>query len=958
MPKNPNELYSVYKTTVWFAIASIALTVFLYLMVMEDYSREWKVWQKEFVELDREMVVHQLEEAHKNVDAKKVEALKSDLVLAEEALASKHAEVEALKANKTGLNLELLKTKTRSQNLKQHYDSYKFYYEEHDEHGEKIEAEFYGKKLKELEPQLSEAKLEQERIEAELEAKDADLLRFTERTAQLEGEIEKLLQEQQRLEKALKHLEPSLVKDALNAPMIDFIQPTLQVQQVVLEHLEEDFYFAKAQRVDRCTTCHLAIDRKGFEDAPQPFTTHSNMDLFLAADSPHPLEKIGCTTCHGGSGRSMGFTWAAHTPRNQEQAEEWKKKYHWRELHKWKEKMLPLQHVQASCTQCHQGVVNIPGAPKLNEGRALAQASGCFGCHAVKGFEDRWKVGPDLGNVRSKLDREWIVRWLQNPKAFRASTKMPRVFHLENTSSDEDKKKSNAAIEGIATYLLKNSDTIELTAPPQKGDPEIGKGLVKELGCLGCHSADDAQVNDHGPELIHFGSKVNADWLYTWLKNPKHYAPDTRMPNLRLGDDEASHITAYLLQDRNEAFEAMPLPQVDESDVDELVIDFLTRTMRRSQAEEKLSSLGLEEKFEMVGHRMLRQQGCFGCHAIQGFEEEKPIGTELTKEGQKELDKFDFGFVHDIEHSRQGWLFQKLKEPRSFDRGKVKMYHEKLRMPDFGFTDEQAEALVTFLLSSREIDIPLEMQRMLNLKEAEIEAGRVLVSKFNCQGCHTLDDVEGRIRSLYDDLGKAPPVIEGEGAKIQETWLFHFLKHPSLIRPWLKIRMPIFDFSDEEADALVKYFSNLDDQKISFAREKVEATKQELSIGRDLFTQLKCIQCHQPGEAQALSASFLAPNLVITKDRLKPAWVIEWLKDPQELQAGTMMPGFFPDGETPIPDKLDGDASKQIKAIRDYLWHFTEEEEQIVTGKKTITNKEQAPASVPSEPVAAHGGVV
>ncbi len=587
--------------------------------------------------------------------------------------------------------------------------------------------------------------------------------------------------------------------------------------------------------------------------------------------------------------------------------------------------MLPLQHTQASCAKCHGGVLEVPKAPQLNEGRRLAQKFGCFGCHTVKGFEHAWKAGPGLLNIQSKVDREWIVRWLQNPKGFRASTQMPQVFHLENTSSPEDKAKSNAAIEGVATYLLKHSDPIPLKTPPAEGDPEIGKKLVQDLGCLGCHSGGDSKASDHGPELVHLGSKVSREWLFTWLKDPKFVSHNTRMPNLRLTDEEAAHMASYLLESKNQKFDDMPLPQVEDKELNGLTLDYMTRKMRHAEAQDKLSKMDLESKFEFVGREMILQQGCFGCHDIRGFEDMKPIGTELTKEGQKEVDKLYFGFV-DIEHTRQAWFFQKLKNPRIFDRGKLLGYHERLRMPHFGFTDEEAEALTTFLLSLREEHIPLEMTRQLNLKENEIEVGRRLVSKFNCQGCHSLDGAEGRIRQLYDDPGNAPPILDGEGAKVQEAWLYHFLQKPEAIRPWLKIRMPTFGFSEEQTNNLVKYFHNLAEQKISFAPAELHATDESIQTGRNLFIKLKCIQCHQPGEAASLSASFLAPDLTLARERLKPDWISEWLKDPQVLQSGTMMPGFFPEGQTPFPDVLGGDAVEQIRAIRDYLLIFTPEE--------------------------------
>jgi hypothetical protein len=60
----------------------------------------------------------------------------------------------------------------------------------------------------------------------------------------------------------------------------------------------------------------------------------------------------------------------------------------------------------------------------------------------------------------------------------------------------------------------------------------------------------------------------------------------------------------------------------------------------------------------------------------------------------------------------------------------------------------------------------------------------------------------------------------------------------------------------------------------------------------------------------------------MAKHRLKPAWVEDWIKNPEALQPGTMMPGFFPEGQSPSPNVLGGDADKQIEAIRDYLYRY------------------------------------
>ncbi|MGH7889124.1 MAG: c-type cytochrome, partial [Thermodesulfobacteriota bacterium] len=197
---------------------------------------------------------------------------------------------------------------------------------------------------------------------------------------------------------------------------------------------------------------------------------------------------------------------------------------------------------------------------------------------------------------------------------------------------------------------------------------------------------------------------------------------------------------------------------------------------------------------------------------------------------------------------------------------------------------------------------------------------------------HTLDGKEAAVRSIIEDKGNAPPILDGEGKKVQETWLYHFLESPSTIRPWLKYRMPTFGFKEEELTAFVQYFNHLSDVQPSYAgAQHPKSTPEELQAGQKLFKTFQCIKCHQSKPDPALSASFLAPDLVITKDRLKPDWVLEWLHDPQAIQPGTMMPAFFPEGQSPVKDILDGDAAKQIKAIRDYLTVFTPEEVVRIT---------------------------
>jgi hypothetical protein len=167
--------------------------------------------------------------------------------------------------------------------------------------------------------------------------------------------------------------------------------------------------FTGTPKVDRCTTCHLGIDKKGFEKAPQPYTTHPNLELYVTG--PHAIDRVGCTVCHGGRGRATSFKAAVHTASSREQEVAWGKYTGTKEYERWHLWDQPMQTkgtTESQCLKCHRGQVEVPRAEKLNTGTALVEKYGCFGCHKIKGWEDLRKVGPDLSKVASKTSEEWI----------------------------------------------------------------------------------------------------------------------------------------------------------------------------------------------------------------------------------------------------------------------------------------------------------------------------------------------------------------------------------------------------------------------------------------------------------------------------------------------------------------------------------------------------------------------
>jgi cytochrome c1 len=53
-----------------------------------------------------------------------------------------------------------------------------------------------------------------------------------------------------------------------------------------------------------------------------------------------------------------------------------------------------------------------------------------------------------------------------------------------------------------------------------------------------------------GPTLTQVGSRLNAAWIYHWLKNPQALRPDTIEPNQNMSDEDAGALTAFLMMQK------------------------------------------------------------------------------------------------------------------------------------------------------------------------------------------------------------------------------------------------------------------------------------------------------------------------------------------------------------------------------------------------------------------------
>jgi mono/diheme cytochrome c family protein len=143
------------------------------------------------------------------------------------------------------------------------------------------------------------------------------------------------------------------------------------------------------------------------------------------------------------------------------------------------------------------------------------------------------------------------------------------------------------------------------------------------------------------------------------------------------------------------------------------------------------------------------------------------------------------------------------------------------------------------------------------------------------------------------------------------------------MRVWLKIRMPDFRLKDKEVKALTRYFIRFRRGLTSKTVPLPDGSSQpagpsSIDKGKELYALYECAKCHptvgatiEPGQETAV----LAPSLEDAGRRLKPDWILSFLRDPQSIYPDTKMPNFFYDSGEPMEDE----AEAKIAAIRDYL---------------------------------------
>ncbi len=215
-------------------------------------------------------------------------------------------------------------------------------------------------------------------------------------------------------------------------------------------------------------------------------------------------------------------------------------------------------------------------------------------------------------------------------------------------------------------------------------------------------------------------------------------------------------------------------------------------------------------------------------------------------------------------------------------------------------------------------------------------------ANYNCQGCHQIGAKGGTIRAVIEDQlessggdvlqaqALSPPMLYnekskiGEGARVHTDWLHGFLADPSNhIRPWLQLRMPTFEFTEEQLNTITRYFAAQDRVPYPYEPKPAVDARRWWRRARTSSSKWQCVKCHVvAGKLPNQDPANMAPDLANVPRRLRADWLVAVARRSRAHPARHAHARELPRGlrrRTPIPEILGGDQKKQIEAVRAYL---------------------------------------
>ncbi|MBC8115392.1 MAG: hypothetical protein H7062_13495, partial [Candidatus Saccharimonas sp.] len=188
--------------------------------------------------------------------------------------------------------------------------------------------------------------------------------------------------------------------------------------------------------------------------------------------------------------------------------------------------------------------------------------------------------------------------------------------------------------------------------------------------------------------------------------------------------------------------------------------------------------------------------------------------------------------------TNRAWLVEKLANAAAQPEGK---------MPHFGFTKEEAEAVVAALIEQAQavkLDAPPKLKD--SERDKDLKEGRTLIRSVGCLACHT-----------DDKLGEVTPFGGGSltniGQRRSADWLATWLAKPTQLNE--HARMPVVSLSDKERALIVLALvgNGTGQTAVTKGTNGTEETDRA-DQGRKLIESSRCSACHELARPQPPAA--------------------------------------------------------------------------------------------------------
>ncbi len=273
------------------------------------------------------------------------------------------------------------------------------------------------------------------------------------------------------------------------------------------------------------------------------------------------------------------------------------------------------------------------------------------------------------------------------------------------------------------------------------------------------------------------------------------------------------------------------------------------------------------------GRRLVRAAGCVGCHEIQDLKPQM-IGPDLTGLGSK---------------VSRAWLKKWLKRPKD--------YLPETYMPDFSLSDEEIDALVEFLMTSRSEYVEITVPPAESEESDDLyETGRIRFRESRCITCHAIEGKGGTIG----------PDLTFVADKVSKKWLYAWLSNPKAYFP--RTRMSHFNFNESDLVAVVEYLweemGELWPEERSELFESPPFDPEKAARGKEVAKKYGCYGCHELPEG--VKGGEIAPDLsrIGSKpvyrldfrrtdiERSLPNWLFVKVKYPRVFADNLKMPDY------------------------------------------------------------------